>query len=128
MARTSRLLKESDQVLASMPYMDDYDTIVGWPVDDDVACSRYDKAAVFGTEPRSGWSHVGVVCKAKTRLFKAIHEHECVGWAVLGYVVVNLLEVCASLEREDAATHQVRFAAAALRCLNSLNTSVAGTT
>ena len=111
-----------------MPYVDDRDTIVDRPVDDDVASSRDDEAAEVGTELRSGWSHIRVVCKAYARVFKPINEPERTGWAVLGYVVVYLLEFYAGLARKDAAAHQVRFAMLALRSLNSLNTSSAETT
>ena len=60
----SRLPKQPNQILASMPYVDDYDTIVHRSVDNDVASSRDDEAAVLGTKLGSGWSHIGMVRKA----------------------------------------------------------------
>ena len=63
-AQPSRLLKESYQILASMPYVDDYNAIVRGSVDNDVAGPRHNEAAEVGTELWPGCPHVGVVRKA----------------------------------------------------------------
>lgn len=47
-----------------MPYVDDYDTIVNRPIDDDVARSRDDEAAEVRPKFGSSCPHIRVLRKA----------------------------------------------------------------
>ena len=124
----ARLPEQPAQVLAPVAHVDDLNTLARGPVNDDVARSGNDEAPVLRPELRPDYPNSGVVSKENAVLFQSVDETKGTRRTVLRDVIMDALKVGKSFERKDATAHPACLAAAALRCLNSSNTSPAGTT
>ena len=124
----ARLPEQPAQVLAPVTHVEDLNTFSHGPVDDNEARSGYHEAPVLRAKLRPSDPNSGVVPKVNALLFQPVDETKGAGRAVLSDVIVDALKVGKSFEGKDAAAHPTWLVVAALRRLNSSNTSPAGTT
>ena len=85
--------EQSLEILASLAYVNDLNTVIDWAVDDEVAGTRDNEAAMIRSEFRPGATHMRLVSESETGLAQSLEESSGGLGIISGDVFLYLFEV-----------------------------------